>query len=170
MNTEEIQALRDNLDNLESMALSTANAWNRRALLVVNGMKVSDKRRAITKNALRIKSTSHSYDTVDDFNGEQISVSYEYNTSCHCHPEYETVTFSFPAAWIGLGDDLDAVIDKEIDGITKELMDQFAKEDAKAVEDAKARQIAQEQKDRETYERLKGRFEGNGTPNDQVQG
>lgn len=107
-----------------------------------------------------------------DENG--VSFDYEYNNACHCHPEYMTDEYFIPAEWLDfeLYTDYEYRIpDSEAEQNVRNLiLAKKAEEDRKAAErkekerieaeaTAAALRAETERREKETFERLKAKYE-----------
>lgn len=113
-----------------------------------------------------------------EFEDSTFVASFEHNTACNCHPEYETHSVRLPIEWLDIlteaGDDdwetrkleyaeLDKLIYIQIDIKIELLERKLIAEKQKKEAEAAQKKLESEEKERKTYERLKEKYESQGT-------
>jgi hypothetical protein len=100
------------------------------------------------------------YDTVE-FETGFFTASFEYNSACHCHPEYCTHSIKLPIEWLDLEneDDLRKAVRERLDAKYETIKEHIAAEAAEECQKKKQQQAKKEQDERETFARLKAKYE-----------
>lgn len=103
---------------------------------------------------------SSAWDKLDEFTDHHFTLSYEYNSACHCHPEYTTYEQTFPSSLLAFeeDDELDKTIGVEIQKkITLYFEKKAQRTQAEAAETAKRKQ-QDEEREHKLYLELKQKF------------
>jgi hypothetical protein len=69
------------------------------------------------------------FDTIEDIYSDSFKCSYSYNSACHCHPEYNTFTQSFP---IELLEYKDEALENKLRELANELRNQWNKDHSRS--------------------------------------